>query len=136
MTQTFKLKKGEISFERDKIIISDDARKQRLIMLLFSSMWTVYGILSVIRFLKTGDKFLLWTGLFIGIAHFLLLITFLIRTAKREIAINEIKSVKTGQKFENKFLDIRLKNNRLRRIIRVDNLDELDDYIKTNLKLI
>ena len=135
MTQTFKLKKGEISFEREKIIISDDARRQRQMMLLSSSMWSIYGLFSVLRYLKTGDKFLLWTGLFIGIGHFVLLIIFLVRTSKEEILIDEIRSLKTGKKNKNDFLDIRLKNNRLRRITRIENIDELDSYIKTNLKL-
>ena len=90
MAQTFKLKKGEILFDSDKILIIDEAIKQRQIRLLTSGMWTVYGILSVLRYLKTGDEFLLWTGLIIGIGHFILLITFLTRTVKKEISIKEI----------------------------------------------
>ncbi|HKM45282.1 MAG TPA: hypothetical protein VJY12_07475, partial [Dysgonamonadaceae bacterium] len=64
--QTFKLIKGEISFDRDKIIIVDDAKKQKRLTLTSSIMWTIFWIFSVLRYLKTGDQFLLWTGLVIG----------------------------------------------------------------------
>lgn len=41
MTQTFKLKKGEILFDQDKITIKDDAKKQKwivsLILFFFNS---------------------------------------------------------------------------------------------------
>jgi hypothetical protein len=80
MTQTFKLKKGEILFDRDKIIISDDAVKQKRQTLLTSSLWTFFGTISVLRYLKTGDKFLLWSGLLIGIGHFLIVVWTLSRT--------------------------------------------------------
>ena len=134
MIQTFKLKKGEILFDEDKIIIKDDAKKQKRLTLLSSSMWTIYGTLSVLRYFKTGDQFLLWTGLFIGIAHFVVFILNLCRTVKSEIPFDDIKSLKVKQRFSNEYLDIKLKNRRLRRVIRVDNSEELDKYIETNIR--
>ena len=95
MIQTFKLKKGEILFDEDKIIIKDDAKKQKRLTLLSSSMWTIYGTLSVLRYFKTGDQFLLWTGLFIGIAHFVVFILNLCRTVKSEIPFDDIKSLRS-----------------------------------------
>jgi hypothetical protein len=134
MTQTFKLKKGEILFDDDKIIIKDDAKKQRNLTLLSSSMWTIYGTTSVLRYFKTGDQFLLWTGLFIGIAHFVIFILNLRRTVKSEIPFDGIKSLKVKQRFSNEFLDIKLKNSRLRRVILADNETELEEYIETNFR--
>jgi hypothetical protein len=61
MIQTFKVKKGEISFETDKVKISDNSRKQNRIQLFSSAMWTIYGAISVLRYLKTGDQFFLVT---------------------------------------------------------------------------
>jgi hypothetical protein len=133
MIQTFKLKKGEISFDRDKIIISDDADKQKRQTLLTSSLWTFFGITSVLRYLKTGDPFLLWTGLLIGIGHFLIVVWTLFRTTQSEISLNDVKSIKTRQRLGNKFLDIKLKTNRLRRVFRVDN-SELLRYVETNFR--
>jgi hypothetical protein len=130
MTETFKLKKGEIFFEEDKIIILDNARKQRRLTLLTSSLWTFYGTMSVLRYLKTGDPFLLWTGLLIGIGHLLIIVISLLRTTKSEISLNEVKSIKVKQCFRNKYLHIKLKTNRLRRIIWIDNSEELLKYIE------
>jgi hypothetical protein len=134
MTQIFKIKNGEISFETDKVSISDDFKKQNLINLFSIGIWTIYGTVSVLRYFKTGDQFLLWTGLFIGVTHFLIFILNLFRSNQNEILFDDIKSIKVKQRFGNRFLDIRLKNNRLRRVIGVDNSKELEDYIKSNFE--
>ena len=55
MTQTFKLKKGQISFEADNVKISDNSRKLKRIQLFSSGIWTIYGTISVLRYLKTSD---------------------------------------------------------------------------------
>lgn len=133
MTQTFKLKKGEISFEADKVKISDNSRKQNIIQLFSSAIWTIYGIISVLRYLKTGDQFLLWTGLFIGTAHLIIFILNLLRSNQSEINLDDIKSVKVKKRFNNEFLDIRLKNNRLRRVSGIENIRQLEEYIKSNI---
>ena len=134
MTQIFKIKNGEISFETDKVSISDDFKKQNLINLFSIGIWTIYGTISVLRYFKTGDQFLLWTGLFIVVTHFLIFILNLFRSNQNEILFDDIKPIKVKQRFGNRFLDIRLKNNRLRRVIGVDNSQELEDYIKSNFE--
>lgn len=134
MTQIFNTKNGQIVFETDKVSISDNSKKNNLIMLISAGIWTIFGTLSVMRYFKTGDQFLLWTGLFIGIGHFVFFILSLFRSNQNEILFNEIKSIKVKQRFGNKFLDIRLKNNRLRRVIGVENSAELEDYIKSNIE--
>ena len=134
MTQIFKIKMGEISFETGKVSISDDYKKQNLINLFSTGIWTIYGTVLVLRYFKTGDQFLLSTGLFIGITHFVIFILNLFRSNQNEILFDDIKSIKVKQRFGNRFLDIRLKNNRLRRVIGVDNSQELEDYIKSNFE--
>ena len=133
MTKTFKLKKGEISFETDKVKISDNSRKQNIIQLFSSAIWTIYGIISVLRYLKTGDQFLLWTGLFIGTAYLIIFILNLLRTNQSDINLDDIKSVKVKKRCNNEFLDIRLKNNRLRRVSGIENTRELEEYINSNI---
>lgn len=131
MAQTFKLSKGEISFEKDKIIISDDA-KQRLRRTLFTSgIWVFYSTMSILRYLNTGDQFLLWSGLIIGLGHFAIFIMILFRSTQNEISINDVKSIKVNKRFNNSSLDIRLKSNRLRRVLKIDETDELKNYIET-----
>jgi hypothetical protein len=132
MAQTFKLKKGEILFENDRIIISDKVNKQNGLTLLTSGIWIFYGTLSVLRYMKTGDEFLLWTGSFIGIGHLIIFVFTLLRSTKSEISLTDVKSIKVKQRFNNYFLDIRLKNNRLRRVNQIEDSEELEEYIKTN----
>lgn len=136
MKQTFKLKKGEITFDEDKIIIKDDAKKQRRLTLFSSSVWTIYGTLSVLRYFITGDQFLLWTGLVIGIAYFMIFLLTLRQTPKSEILIDNIKSLKINQKYSNEYLDIKLKNSMLRRVVLADNETEFEEYIETNFRSI
>ena len=107
MTKIFKIKKGEISFETDKVSISDNSKKQNLINLFSIGIWTIYGTVSVLRYFKTGDQFLLWTGLFIGITHFVIFILNLFGSNQNAILFNDIKSIKVKQRFGNRILDLR-----------------------------
>ena len=129
MSSTFELKRGKIVFGEDKIIITDKARIQRIQFLIFSGLWVFYGTMSVLRYLKTGDQFLLWTGLFIGIAHFLLFVVYLFRSVKSEISMNDVKSMKLKSRNGNNFLDIKLNSGRVRRIIQIEDRDELQVYL-------
>jgi hypothetical protein len=131
MTHTFKFNKAEISFENDKIIISDDAKKQLSRTKLTSGIWVVYGTLSILRFLKTGDQFLLWSGLIIGLGHLVVFVMILFRSTQSEIPLDEVKSIKVKKRFNNSSLDIRLKSNRLRRVLRIEVTDELKKYVET-----
>ena len=134
MRQIFKLKKGEILFDKDKIIIKDDAKKQKWILSLFSSLWAIYGILTFLKYFKTGGQFEFWFGLLIGLSNILILVIWLLRSVRSEISLDSVKSMKIKQKFSNKFLDIKLKNNRLRRVIRVENERELENFIQINFE--
>lgn len=131
--EKFKIKKGEISFETDKVRILDNSKKQNFLQLVSSGIWTIYAILSVLRYLKTGDQFLLWTGLFIGIANFVIIILNLIRSNQSEILFDDIKSIKVKRIFGNEFLDIKLKNNRLKRVSGIEDSIKLEEYIKSNI---
>jgi len=135
MKQTYKLKNGEISFDENGIVIIDNARKQYRLRVFSSSLWSFYGIISVLRYFKTGDQFLLWTGLFIGIGHFVLLISSFFRITKNEIKKSEIRSLELKQRFGNNFLDIKLVGNKIRRVSQIDIINhELKHYIETNFK--
>jgi len=129
MSSTFELKRGKIVFEEDKIVITDKAGRQKAQMLFMSGCWVFYGTLSVLRYLKTGDQFQLWTGLFIGIAHFVIFVVYLFRSVKSEISMNDVKSMKLKSRNGNNFLDIKLNSGRIRRIIQIEDRDELQVYL-------
>ena len=134
MIQTFKFNKAEISFENDKIIISDDAKQQLRRTQFTSAIWVFYGTLSILRYMNTGDQFLLWSGLIIGLGHLVVFVMILFRSTQSEIPFDEVKSIKVKKRFNNSSLDIRLKTNRLRRILKIDETDELKKYIEDFLK--
>jgi len=134
MKQTFKLKKGEILFDNDKIIIKDDAKYQKWSSSSVSGLGTMYFITIFLKSLKTGDQFDFWLGLIfilIGIPVFILL---LLRSVRSEISLNEVKSMRIKQRFGTNFLDLKLVNNRLRRVSNIDDAEELEKFIETNFE--
>jgi hypothetical protein len=126
MERVLPLEKGEIVLGEEIIIIRDKAKKEKFRRIASSSLWTIFGILSVLRYMKTGDKFLLWTGSIIGLAHLAVLIYSLFSTTKGEIDLQEIGKVIFKERNGNKFLDLKLKSGAKRRISKVETVsDEL-----------
>lgn len=73
---------------------------------------------------------MLWCGLFIGIAHLIILIFIIFRTSKNTIENKDIKTIVLKNRFGNSFLDIKLKNNKTRRVNLLDNIpDELKNLV-------
>jgi hypothetical protein len=133
MTKTFKLKKGEISFEPGRIRILDDAKGRNNILLLRSVMWTIFGLLSVLRYLKTGDQFFLWTGFLITITYIVIFVLRLSHSSEKELSLEDIKSIRVREVLNNTFLDIKLKNRKIRRALGFEHSKELDEYIQANI---
>jgi hypothetical protein len=111
---TFRLKNGELVLDAEKIVVHDDVKRQYSRRLFSSGMWTLYGTFVVLRHKEDFDTLLFWTGLFIGVAHFVLLVLTLFQTPRSEIAWKEIQSVKVARPFRNKYISIRLRNGRSR----------------------
>lgn len=111
---TFRLQNGELVLEAEKIVVHDDVKRQYSRRLFSSGMWTLYGTFVVLRHKEDFDSLLFWTGLFIGVAHFVLFVLTLFQTPRSEIAWKEIQSVKVARPFRNKYLSIRLRNGRAR----------------------
>ena len=132
MKQTFKLKKGEILFDEDKIIINDDAKIQKWSSSLITCLGTMYFIVTFFKSLKTGVQFDFWFGLIFILIGIPLLTIMLLRSVRSEISLNDVKSMKIKQRFSNKFLDINLVNNRLRRVSEIEKAEELENFIETN----
>ncbi|MCC9166963.1 hypothetical protein [Pontibacter harenae] len=126
MERTLPLESGEIVLGEEKITIRDKAKKEKFKRVAFSAMWIIYGILSIQRYMKTGDEFLLWTGSIVGLAHLAVIIYSLFRTTKGEIDLQEIGKAVFKERNGNKFLDLKLKGGTKRRISKVELVsDEL-----------
>ena len=135
MKQTFKLKKGEILFDDDKIIITDDARKQKWIVSLMILLPAIYDILTFFKSYKTGDQFDFWYGLLLSFLCIPALTLLLLRSVRSENSLSDVKSIRIKQRFRNIFLDIKLTSNRLRRVSEITDSMELEKFIKTNFGL-
>lgn len=132
MRQTFKLTKGEILFDEDKIIIKDDAKKQKWMVSMLILLPAIYAILTFLKSYKTGNEFDFWYGLILGLIGILFLPLVLLMSVRSEISLKEVKSMKIKQRFGSKFMDIKLNSNRLRRVNGLENIKELEQYIHTN----
>ena len=129
MTQTFTLKKGEILFEEDKIIISDKAKIYRYLTLISSGLWILIAIKKGFKLEQSNDESLYLIFIILGILNLLLFVVTLFRSTKSIILLDDVKSLKVKKRFSNYYLDIRLKNNRIRRVIQIEDYEELEEYI-------
>jgi len=135
MGQTFRLLKGEILFDEDKIIIKDDAKKQKWMLALLILLPSIYAIRTLLKSYQTGDQFDYWYGSILGLLGILFLAMVLLKSVRSEISLKEVESLKIKQRFSHKFLVIKLINNRLRQVDDIENEDALEQYIKTNFHI-
>jgi len=131
MAQTFRLKKGEILFENDKIIISDKAKIQRYMSLFTSGIWMLIAMKYILKLGQSNADSLDSFWIFLGVINLLLFVANLLRSSKSIIFVDEVKSLQVKQRLNNKFLDIKLNDHRLRRVNQIEDSEELEEYIKT-----
>jgi len=129
MKQTFRLKKGQISFDEDRIFISDNAKRQKYLVLTSSVIWMLFGFINVSKFEQSGDDFFYSFWLVLIVINFLLFVFTLLRSSKTSISLADVKSIKVKRRFSNSILDIKLKNNQLRRVLQIEEVEELKEYI-------
>ena len=116
MAQVFELRRGGIVFYEDKIAINDEVRKERRWQIISSSLLTINGIFSISSYLTSGGLFLLWCGIIIFPSSLYSIVITYFRSTREEIEKAEIKSVKVKKYWYVNCIDIRLKNNQLRRV--------------------
>lgn len=122
-----KIEKGEIVVDSDSITILDNGKNQNNWMLVSSISWTVFGVLSVFRYLKGEDTFLLWMGMFFGLAHFGIVLYYLFFNSNASvIRKDQIVSIKKKNRLGNEVIAIKLNNGRIRKITQLrGNTDEI-----------
>ena len=114
---SIKIEKGELIVDDSTITIIDDAKRQNNLLFFSSIIWTVFGTISVLRYLEEGDEFLLWSGLFIGGAHFCFAVYYMFLNSNASIIRKEdIVSVKRKNGLKNEYIAIKLSNGRVRKI--------------------
>lgn len=135
MKQTFKLKNGEVEFDNEKISIKDNAKTQKYIIVLCNCIWILFSLVKLLKYYKTGHNFDLWIGIVFGFANTFLLIFWQSISVSNEIKLTEVESMKIKQRFKNRYLEIRLKNNKSRRVNQFENELALKEFFETSPEL-
>ena len=133
MNKTFKLKKGQISFDEDRIIISDYAKFHKYYRLSINLFLFVLGIINIRKFYLEMNQFYLYLWIILVVVILLILAITISRSTKSVILFEEVKSTQFRQQLNSKYLDIKLKNNRIRRVSQIENIEELEEYISKHI---
>ena len=119
MQKKFNIHKGEISFLENGLEINDQGRRSKRIYIIMGVCWIVYGILSLLRYQKTGDQFLLWSGIIIiGLWIIGIIVKYFKHTDQR-ISYNDIEKVVIKKELLDTILiaDIVMKDSKKRSVI-------------------
>jgi len=92
---TFHIGSGKISFEEDRIFVDDNVKTWYWLQLVSSTCWVAFGTVYVRNFITgSGDYAALGLGLLVGLPHAVLFVLTLKKSAKKEIALREVRSVR------------------------------------------
>lgn len=131
MNNTFELKKGKLVFIGDKIIITDNARGRRRIILYLLGATIILGIVFGIGHFIKGEQFDTQLGFFTGFALFLALAATSYRSVQSEIYLHEVKSMQIKRSFSNEYLEIKFINNLNRIVVGIVDSNGLREFIET-----
>lgn len=133
MTQTFRLKKGQISFAENRILISDNAKSQKSMSLLTNGIILIWGIMNIFKFEQLGDEFFLSFWIVLVILLLIVFVAVLLESTKSVILFVDIKSIRVKQRSINTILYIKLRNNQLRRVMQIEDDEEIKKFINKYL---
>jgi len=119
MHKKFNIHKGEISFLENGLEINDHGRRSKRIYIIMGVCWIVYGILSLLRYYKTGDPFLLWSGMIIISLWIIGIIVKYFKKTDQQILFDDIEKVIIKKDLLETILkaDIIMKNSKKRSVI-------------------
>jgi len=129
MKKTFVLKKGEITFDEDKILINDYSKKDNIKTIIFSAIWIFYGITLIVKYTKTQDSFMLWSGIALIAGHLWLLIRTIRRSTDEVIKLEDVQSIKIENQLTNDFIVIKHNEGKYRVIGNIDFPKEIESFI-------
>lgn len=124
MEKTLPLDKGEIELSENMLTIRDNAKRYKRERILYSCIWVIFGILSILRYLKTGDQFLLWSGVIIGVGHAGAITYRLFETTSSQIELQNIKTAIFKRRFGTSYLMLDLKSGSKRRINKIEPIEK------------
>jgi len=119
MQKKFTIHKGEISFLENGLEINDHGKRSKRIYIIMGVCWIIYGILSLLRYHKTGDQFLLWSGIIIINLWIIGIIIKYFKQTDQRISYTDIEKVTIKKDILETILkaDIIMKNSKKRYFI-------------------
>lgn len=126
------LSSGKLNFNVNRVEILDKAKRSRIVVFFMMISSGLYGISSIISYEKTGDEFMLYSGIvilvLIGLG--LIMVLFRKRSYEKTITYQEINRVKVKRNdlYQLK-VEILLKNKRKRRISLKDEKSNLESFV-------
>jgi len=119
MKKKFTIHNGEISFLDNGLEINDHSMKSKWIYIILGFCWILYGILSLLRYTKTGDNFLLWSGIIIISLWIIGIVIKYFKQTDKQILFNDIDKVIIKKDVMDTILkaDIIFKNSKRRSVI-------------------
>jgi len=100
--------------------------------------WIIYGILSLLRYNKTGDPFLLWSGIIIISLWIIAIIVKYFKHTDQRISYDDIEKVVIKKELLETILiaDIILKDSKIRSVILDYNLElNFNKYALNDFKI-
>lgn len=131
MKNTFELKKGNLVFEEDKIIITDNASYQKRMRLISSGLLVVLGLYNLSKYLETQNTQILLTGSLVVVFGLILIVSALRMSVESEIPLTEVTSLKVKRVFFKEYFYIKLASGRTRQVAEIFNADRLREFIET-----
>ncbi len=131
MDNTFELKRGKLVFEQDKIVITDDAKRQKRARILSALFLLVMGAYEIYRYTQRSEDQYLRSGLMVIGVGLILIVLALLVNVQNEIDLTAVKSLTVKRIFFKELLLIKLNNNRSRQVAGIYNAERLETYIQT-----
>ncbi|UJP65001.1 hypothetical protein [Mongoliitalea daihaiensis] len=125
--RTFYTEHGKIVFTTDKILIEDNAKKEKTYQILAASCGIIVGFSQIFNSFGSDGWFSL--GVAICLINGAIIIAYLFRSSDSEIPFSEIKSIRVKNRLGNLFLDIKLKNKKSRQVRGSFTREPLEIYI-------
>lgn len=134
MSHTFQLAKGKITFEKDNLQIEDAVKKERVQSILLILIAFFQITFTFYLFIKNDDfSWLSYCVAFSLLTIFFLRLMYKLST-QNVILYEEIKSIQLRKRLRNHFMDIRLTNNKIRRLNLNGESIELDEFLTATFK--
>ncbi len=134
METTLKTNFGELTFGKDAIIIEDKiSRNSERVMLIISPIWLFIGVLHLSRVNFHPTSPMDWLYVLVIIVYTFILLNSLRLSYQEHIPLHEINTVKLRSFLGAKFLEIKLKNGKVRQVKGVRRIaTAIKQYINTN----